>query len=193
MTQDDKDSAGDDQAWFDALSGKADSGQATRLRAVLRDVELAEAAQEDTTHDWQRLQFAIRREEAKPEGKKHSNVKYYALAASVLIVFGSATLLMQTGEISKPTPMEAATVMRGMSEQVILSTSPAKEAKLLESKLLGLGVKVVKTDSADKSELHIALSYPVSDKVRAALEARIIPVPEQGDLTVVFIQPASGK
>jgi hypothetical protein len=187
MAQDENQSAQDDQAWFDALSGKADSAKATRLRNVLREVELEEAAKEDTTHDWQRLQFAMRREEGKPQEKMDSRFKYYALAASLLLVVGTATMLMQSGGSPTLSPMDAATVMRGTAEQVILSTAPAKEAKQLESELSALGVNVTKIDSADKVELHINLNYPVSDDVRKLLEARVIPVPQQGDLVVVFV------
>lgn len=178
----------DDQAWFDALHGKADSGQGARLRRVLREVELADAAQEDTSHDWQRLQFALRREESKRETEGNSSYKYYALAASVLILVGTVSLLMPTSDVSNQSPPVAATVMRGTSEQVILSLAPEKEAKQLEIELIARGVNVARRDSAEKIELHIPLSYPVRDDVRAVLEARIIPVPDQGDLTVVFMQ-----
>lgn len=183
MAQDDNKSVQDDQAWFDALSGKAD-GQAARLRKVLREVELADAAQEDTSHDWQRLQFALKREEV----RGRSSYQYYALAASILIVVGTITMLIPAREVALQSPPMAATVMRGASEQVLFSADPARDAKQLEIDLLVLGVKVVKNESADKTELHIAMDYPVRQAVRAVLEARIIPVPEQGDLTVVWIK-----
>lgn len=183
MKQEDNKSAKDDQAWFDALSGKAD-GQAARLRKVLREVELADAAQEDTSHDWQRLQFAMRREEA----KGHTSYKYYALAASILIVVGTITMLMPEHEAAMQTPQESASVMRGTSEQVILSSTSEQEAQHLESELVHLGVKATRNGSANRIELHIPLSYPVKDEVRAVLESHIIPVPEQGDMQIVFIQ-----
>ena len=41
----------DDQAWFAALTGKAEEGQGAQLRRALRAIELADAAQEDTAHD----------------------------------------------------------------------------------------------------------------------------------------------
>ena len=189
MGQEDNKSAQDDQAWFDALSGKTHAGQATRLRRMLREIELADAAQEDTTHDWQRLQFALRREEAKPAGKKrYSEFKYYALAASVLIVAGTISLLMPWGEVTQQSPQEAASVMRGAAEQVLFSADPAQDATQLEAELRRLGVKVTRRAMAEKIELHILLAYPVSDEVRAVLEARVIPVPDQGDLTVMFIK-----
>ncbi len=183
MGQEENKSAQEDLAWFDALSGKAD-GQAARLRKVLREVELADAAQEDTTHDWQRLQFALKREEA----KGRSSYQYYALAATVLIVVGTVTMLMPDREAALQAPPVAATVMRGTAEQVLFSADPARDAKRLEIDLLVLGVKVVKNESTDKTELHISMDYPVRQAVRAALEARTIPVPEQGDLTVVWIK-----
>ena len=183
MAHDDNKSAQEDQAWFDALSGKSD-GQAMRLRKVLREVELADAAQEDTTHDWQRLQFEIRREET----KARSSYKYYAMAASILIVVGTVTLLMPAREVAMQSPQEAASVMRGTSEQVIFSADPAHEAQLLEAELVHLGIKVTRRGGAEKIALHIQLTYPVKDEVRTALESRLIPVPEQGDLHVVCMQ-----
>lgn len=190
MGQEDNKSAQDDQAWFDALSGKTHTGQATRLRRMLREIELADAAQEDTTHDWQRLQFALRRQEAKPEGKGYSEFKYYALAASVLIVVGTVSLLMPWREVTQQSPQEAASVMRGAAEQVLFSADPAQDATQLEAELRRQGVKVTRRAMAEKIELHIFLVYPVKDEIRAAFESRIIPVPEQGDLTVVFIRSA---
>lgn len=178
----------DDQGWFDALHGKADSGQGAHLRRVLRGIELADAAEQDTSHDWQRLQFALRREEVNPEAKKRSSYRFYAMAASVLILVGTVSLLLPMRDVSKQSPPVSATVMRGTPEQVILSTTPAQEANQLESELVRLGVKVTRRGTAEKIELHIPLSYPVHDEVRAALEAHTIPVPDQGDLTVVFIQ-----
>jgi hypothetical protein len=189
MARDDNKSAQEDQAWLAALCGKTETGPAARLGRMLREVELADAAQEDTTHDWQRLQFAIRREQAKPR----TSYKYYAIAASVLVMVGSVALLMKPGDVGQPTPMEAATMMRGAAEQVLLSAAPARDAQQLEKELMMLGVKVVKTVSADKTELHIALAYPVNSGVRAVLESRVIPVPEQGDLTVVFVQTNPAK
>jgi len=187
MGQEDNKSAQDDQAWFDALSGKTDTGQAARLRNMLREVELADAAQEDTTHDWQRLQFALRREKAQPSGQARTGLRYFAIAASVLIVVGTVSMLMPKGEMPSSSAPESATMMRGTSEQVIFSATPEQDAIQLESELVRLGVKVVKSTSAEKIKLHITLSYPVKDEARAVLESRIIPVPDQGDLTVVFI------
>jgi hypothetical protein len=184
MNQDDNKSAQEDQAWLAALSSKTDAGQAARLGRMLREVELADAAQEDTTHDWQRLQFALKREQA----KGHTSYKYYALAATILIVVGTVTLLMPTREAAMQSPQEAASVMRGTSEQVILSANPAREAQQLEAELIQLGVKVTRSGSAEKISLKIQLTYPVKDEVRAALESRIIPVPERGELSVVFIR-----
>lgn len=188
MGQEENKPVQDDQAWFDALHGKADSGQGARLRRVLREVELADAAEQDTSHDWQRLQFALRREEAKPETKKRSSYRFYAMAASLLILVGTVSLLVPMSNVPKQSPPMSATVMRGTPEQVILSATPEQEANQLESELVRLGVNVTRRGTAEKIELHIPLSYPVRDEVRAALEARIIPVPDQGDLTVLFIQ-----
>lgn len=188
MEQEDNKSAKDDRAWFDALGSNTDSGQAARLRSVLREVELADAAQEETEHDWQRLQFALRREVPKLESKGRSSYNFYALAASVLILVGTVLIMMPMREAAMTAHQDSVSVMRGTSEQVILSSTSEQEAQQLEAELVHLGVKATRSGSADRIELHIPLSYPVKDEVRAALESRIIPVPEQGDLQIVFIQ-----
>jgi len=187
MEQDNKQSAQDDKVWFESLSGKIDTAQSTRLRNVLREIELADAAKEDTTHDWQRLQFALRSEKNKSGDKYHSGYKYYAMAASVLVVIATASMLMPKNELQSPAPVESAVMMRGISEQVIFSKSPEKDAKQLEFELMSLGQTVTRQSEAGKIELRIKLTYPLSDKVRAALESRVIPVPEQGDLVVDFM------
>lgn len=175
-----------DSAWFDALSGKTDTGQGARLRRMLREIELADAAQEDTAHDWQRLQFALRREAAQ-ESKAGFGLRYFALAASVLILVGAISMLVPMGDMShKPQPEEEGMVMRGISEQMIFSENPSQEAKQLESELASLGVKISRRETAEKIVLQISLLHPVKDEVRAVLEDRTIPVPDQGDLTVVF-------
>jgi hypothetical protein len=183
MAQEEKQTHLEDQAWFDELSGKTDSAQAARLRKVLREAELSDAAKEDTTHDWERLQFALRREKAKPKVQ----VKYFAIAASLLIVMGTVSLLMPKNETSNLPPPQSATMMRGMSTQVIFSKTPEQDAIQLEAELVRLGVKVSRRGEVNNIELQIALTYPVKDAVRAALESRVIPVPEQGELTVAFI------
>lgn len=188
MTQDENKSPQDDQAWFDALSGKADAGQAARLRSVLREVELAEAAQEDTTPDWERLQFALRREGAQATRTKRPASQYYALAASVLVLVGSVSLLLPLGEEAMQSPPTATTVMRGNPEQVLFSRTAAKDAKQLELELQLVGVKVSKTETPEKTVLQIQLHHPVTQAVHAVLEARVIPVPEQGELNVVYMQ-----
>ena len=187
MEQDNNQSAQDDKVWFDSLSGKIDTVQSTRLRSVLREVELTDAAKEDTTHDWQRLQFALRSEQSKSGGKYNSGYKYYAMAASVLVVVATASMLMPKNELPSPAPVESAVMMRGISAQVIFSKSPEKDAKQLEFELMSLGQTVTRQSEAGKIELRIKLTYPLNDKVRAALESRVIPVPDQGDLVVDFI------
>jgi len=188
MTQDQNKSPQDDQAWFDALSGKSDAGQAARLRSVLREVELAEATQEDTTQDWERLQFALRREDAQATRTKRPAIQFYALAASVLVLVGTVSLMLPLGEeTTQPLPT-AATVMRGNAEQVLFSSTAAKDAKQLELELQLVGVKVSKTETPEKTVLRIQLQHPVTQAVRAVLEARVIPVPDQGDLNVVYMQ-----
>ena len=111
MTIDDK-TLQDDQAWFDSLNGKGESAQAARLRQVLYEADLADAAKEDTTHDWQRLQFALRSEQSKSGGKYNSGYKYYAMAASVLVVVATASMLMPKNELPSPAPVESAVMMR---------------------------------------------------------------------------------
>jgi hypothetical protein len=188
MGQEENKPGQDDQAWFDALSGKDDSGQGARLRRVLREAELMDASQEETVHDWHRLQFALRREDAEQAGTTRVGWRYFALAASVLILAGVVTMLMPRNEVAPQSRTEGAEVMRGKSAQVIMSTNPEQEAKQLESELLHLGVKIDRRSSAEKIELNIIMSYPVKDDVRAVLEARIIPVPDHGDLSVVYMK-----
>ncbi len=171
--------AQDDLAWFDGLSGKTETGQGALLRRELCEIERADARQEDTAHDWQRLQFAMRREQAR------SGWHVFAMAASALIFFSTVYMFKPISEL----PKEDA-VMRGMAEQVMVSETAAQDAGQLEVELQRLGVKVFRHSTAEKIELHIRLTYPVQDKVRAALETRIIPLPEQGELTVLFIQSA---
>lgn len=179
MTQDK--SPQDDLDWLTTLAGKSEGGQGARLRQALRDIEQVEAAQEDTTQDWERLRFAIRREQA----QQKSTLRYVALAASLLI-FVSTLRMMMPMEETVP-GMEAATVMRGTAEQVILSANPKQEADQLQSELLRLGAQVVRRDSPAKVELHVTLVHPVSESIRALLEANTIPLPEQGDLKIVLI------
>ena len=188
MGQQNSDQAQDDQAWFDGLSGRAGSPQATRLHNMLREIELDDAAREDTTHDRQRLQFALRREQARPVARPQSRLKYFAMAASVLIVVGAASMLLPKDEMPASSPVGEEAGMRGSSEQVILSAAPEKEARQLEAELVALGVQVKRISSAEKTELQIALSYPVKGDVRAVLERRTIPLPERGDLLVSFIR-----
>jgi len=176
-----------DQAWFDALTGKSDVGQGARLRRMLHEAERADAVQEDTTHDWQRLQFAMRREAMRPVNKPGYGLRYFALAASVLIVVGTVSMLMPKSDVSNTSSPETAAVMRGTSEQVIFSATPSQEAKQLESELVRLGINVIRRGDSDKIVLHISLVYPVSDEVRAVLESCTIPVPDQGALTVTFV------
>lgn len=191
MEQKENKSALDDQAWFDALIGKTDAGQGARLRRMLYEAELADAAQEDTTHDWQRLQFALRREKNQQENKTGSGLRYFALAASLLIFASAINMLMPTSDLSYQSNAEReGAVMRGVSEQVIFSATPSQEAEQLEGELLRMGVKVHRRSTAEKTTLYISLSHPVKKEVRALLEARTIPLPDQDDLIIVFI-PAS--
>jgi ribosomal protein S27E len=53
----------DDLIWFEALNGKTKDNKKNRLRTILREIELADAAAEDISNDWQRLQLALRHEE----------------------------------------------------------------------------------------------------------------------------------
>ena len=294
MTQDDI-SLQDDQAWFDALNGKSDSAQAARLRQLLREAELADAAQEDISHDWQRLQFALRREKAKPENKGIWQSKYYSIAASVFIVVCASSVIFETikdpeysssasapVEIPLPPPVDDAppakvtppaaarhgitrhskvnaapkldereSVLLGarslISQQadrkirrerptsvegsdyprsmiaprlpylvvpnppepeviyrsvealspppphvnrvdVVSTVTPEQDADRVKAELTQLGVGVVKDIQENKFVLIITLTYPVKEEVRTVLEAHHIPVPEQGELSVVFIK-----
>ena len=180
----------EDQAWFDGLSGKVHTGQAAKLRKMLREVEAADAAKEDTQQDWERLQFALRREAAQSKKNHRAPYQYYALAASLLIVAGTVTMLMP----SKRAEMTAPTAAMNMAQQsVIWTATPEKDAKQLETELLMLGVVAKRCDSPDKTELNISLLYPLSAEVLAVFAAHVIPVPEQGDLNVVFMQQPTAK
>lgn len=177
MTQDK--SLQDDLDWFDGLSGKVEIGQGALLRRELAEIERAEADQQDLTHDWQRLQFAMRRE------KSQSTWNFFAMAASVLIFFSAVYMLKPLGE----RPMDEA-VMRGTTEQTRVSEHAVQDAAQLQAELSQLGVKVVRSSTAQKVTLRIELVYPVAQAVGAILEAHGIPLPEEGDLTVSFMLPA---
>lgn len=176
--------AQNDQAWFDALSGKEGTGQGALLHKVLREVELSEAAQEETEHDWQRLQFALKREAS----QQRFRLRHVALAASVLILVGAVAMLMPPRQNESHLDADDSAVMRGQAQRMIMSQNPERKAKQLEAELRNLGVQVVRRTTAEKTELDVTLSYPVSDDVRAVLESHIIPVPELGDLKVTFIK-----
>jgi hypothetical protein len=188
MEQDNNKFSQDDHAWFDALSGKGDSTQMNQLRQMLIETELADSKLEDTTHDWQRLQFAIRREKGHADSQERNGWRYFAMAASVIIMVGAATLMLKTNDVSNPASIDSATVMRGTSEEIIFSAIPEQDAKQLEIELNKLGVKVIRNSLIEKSELQISLNYPVKVEIRNVLESHIIPVPDQGDLHVVFIK-----
>lgn len=97
-------------------------------------------------------------------------------------------MLMPTSDMTyQPSTEVDRVMMRGMSEPVIIHVDQLQEAKQFESELLRLGVKVHQNSTAKKHTLRITLSYPVKNEVRVLLEARIIQVPSQGDLTVVFV------
>ncbi len=190
-------SSQEDQAWFDALSGKVHTGPVAKLRKMLREVEAADAAKEDTRPDWERLQFALRRE-ANQRKKNPSTYRYYAMAASLLIVAGTVTLLLpsQKAEMDgsmQTSRMPTAEMMRGNAEQVVWTATPDKDAKQLEGELLMLGVLAKRCDFPDKTELNITMVYPLSAEVLAVFAAHVIPVPEDGDLNVVFMQQADAK
>lgn len=170
----------DDLDWFDGLIGKTEAGRGALLRRELDEIERTEAESQDLAHDWQRLQFAMRRE------KSHVKWGFFAMAASILIVFSALSMFKPIND----SPIDEM-VMRGMAEQVIVSADVAHDAKQLQTELNQLGVKVFRHDfAAGKVVLQIQLTYPVHDEVRAALELHSIPVPDEGNLTVSFIQSA---
>ena len=128
----------------------------------------------------------MRRETAQPRQPFSHGLRYFALAATVLIFAGSIYLLAPPG--NAPRNAEEAGAMRGgTAAQVVRSASPAQDAQQLESELTRLGVQVKRRGTAEKIELRIALACPVKDAVRAALEQRAIPLPEQGELVVVYV------
>lgn len=169
----------DDLDWFDALRGKSATGQGALLRRELAALERAGAEQEDLAHDWQRLQFAMRRE------RVGTNWNFLAMAASVLIFCNAIYMLGALVEM----PAEDA-LMRGTSEQVVVSAHAAQDASRLQDKLGRLGVKVSARRTVEKISVRIRLVYPVAQPVAELLEANAIPLPEHGDMTVTFIQQA---
>lgn len=181
--------AQDDQAWFDALRGKTEDGQGAMLRHMIRQVESAESAQENIEHDWQRLQFALRREQKQQGWRGELGVRYFALAASVLILAGTLVMLRPMGDEWLQTEPKAVGMMRGTAAQVIVSATAEQDAQQLEAELISLGVEVTRRAAAERIELHVVLTYPVTDEVRNALESRLVPVPEQDALDIVYVRP----
>lgn len=176
MTQDKN--TQDDLDWFDGLIGKSETGQGALLRRELDEIERAASAEEDLTQDWHRLRFAMRRE------RKQFGWHFLAMAASVLIFFSTVYLLKPIADIP-----QQETMMRGTTEQAMVSAEAAQDAGLLQEELGRLGVQVFRNSSASKITLRIRLDYPLAGAVAAVLEAHAILLPEEGDLTVSFIQP----
>lgn len=169
----------DDLDWYNGLRGKSETGQGALLRRELAALEHAGAEQEDMAHDWQRLQFAMRRERATV------GWNFMAMAASVLVFFSAIYLLGPLGQM----PAEE-TLMRGGTEQVVVSEQAAQDASRLQDELARLGVQVSRQGAAEKVSVRIRLVYPVAQPVAELLEENAIPLPEHGDLTVTFVHAA---
>ncbi|MDD2721848.1 MAG: hypothetical protein PHH47_11135 [Gallionella sp.] len=175
MTQ--HDDMQDDFDWYDGLRGKSETGQGALLRRELAALERSGTEQDDLAHDWQRLQFAMRRE------RVNTGWNFLAMAASVLMFISAISMLAPLGEM----PAEDS-LMRGASELVVVSADVAQDAGRLQADLVRLGVPVSRQLSTGKISLHIRLAYPVAPAVGELLESNAIALPEQGDLTVTFIQ-----
>lgn len=169
----------DDFDWYDGLRGKSESGQGALLRRELAALERTGDEQQGMAHDWQRLQFAMRRE------RVNAGWNFMAMAASVLMFVSAIYMLAPLGEM----PAEES-LMRGTAEMVVVSADAAQDANRLQDELARLGVKVARRSEAGKISLRIHLNYPLTQPVGELLESNGMPPPEQGDLTVTFIQQA---
>ena len=174
-------------------SKATDVNETTLLRQTMLDAEKPESQNESMEHDWQRLRFAIKREErAMATGLfKFLDVRHTAQAALVLVAVFSVYFMLPGKDDGFKSPGNVVdTVMRGKNSQQIFSRNIQKDADRMYGRLVELGVKAEKNISTNQVEIKITLIYPLNKTVRDLLQGEDIPIPTSGDLTLVFIPAA---
>lgn len=176
-------------AWLAALLS-SETGETGALRQAMMDEERKARLEEDITHDWQRLRFAIRREEQAMSSGLFVNLRYAAQAAMVLVAVFGVYFMLPGHEGMSPTSVMEEPVMRGKNSQPLYSKHVREDAENMYQRLANMGVKVNKSVSADKVEIQIYLTYPLSRELIGLLQGEDIPVPRSGDLYLVYLPAA---
>ncbi len=179
-----------DLDWFDALSGKTDPSKATRLRNILREAELADAAQEDTSHDWQRLQFAMKREKAKPEAK-HPRFKYYSMVASVFILVCATSVILATLREPGYTPTETAYTPIPLPPPVALAPPATTSPTVVTTHSKTEHAKVKAVAPLDGSKYEAAEQLMSRQRVMETMSERSEPMEELVSPGMMMAPPAA--
>lgn len=180
-------------AWLAQLSRsdkKTDIDEMAVLRQIMRDAERQDALEEDVEHDWQRLRFSIKREERRMSSGVFVNLRYAVQAAMVLVAVFSVYFMLPGQEGMSPTSDMEEPVMRGKNSQTLYSRQIREDAEKMYQHLLSLGVNAKKSVAADKVEIQVNLTYPLSLELTALLQGEDIPVPRSGDLYLVYLPAA---
>jgi hypothetical protein len=175
------------------------------IKKVLRDNDKAEQEREaaETQRDWQRLQFRMRKESIQMPNQKPIKRDWLspanrslAMAAGVAAVMTVGLLVNGTGLDGGDTPKGPAgsgptidgTVMRGSKTEILRVKDPVEESRKLQSALQAVGTQADFRSNSDSIILDIVLTRPLKPAVSQALEKYNVPIPEQGNLSIQFIQ-----
>lgn len=179
-----------DEAWLDVLARGKDSPHAgahpdaLRLKAALIEREHRAAERLDTTHDWERLRFQLRKHEQSAGRRGKPQLLVWAIAAS--LVLGIALISFRPGQEAAPDFDQ----MRGAQSYNLSRASPAEDALRLRRVLEEAGVAVTQSIDGRRIVLEFTLPAQPSDAIYAELaqlELSLIP----GKPARIILQPFS--
>lgn len=180
-------------AWLAQLSrlDHAEDPETVALRRALLDAEKQELLNENTEHDWERLKFAIKREESAKSSGILNSFRYTAQAAVVLMaVLGVYFMLPDGGGRAPSVTVQEEPVMRGKNIQELYSRNIKADAELAYQRLIKLGVGAKMSVSPNRIEIRMELTYPLSEQARDFLHEQDIAIPNAGELYLVYVPAA---
>ena len=190
-----------DQQWFDRLSGKAgltDDARAVReadaLRFALdqehqrvtREVD-SKADDEVLAHDWERLQFALKREGLlQPPRRAHWT--WHALGGLAAVVLLSAVLVPLWSTLDRSVYPEPPVLRGGSPVRQIASSKPRESAEQFAQALQKAGLAPALYQQNKAFVVDIALQFDQLDRATSAFMSLNL-APAQGLNRIVFDRP----
>jgi hypothetical protein len=190
----------------DLVSGKSrqDAGDVPlhvvhqTLKANDAKESAAEAMQSDS--DWQRLQFALRREQIEADkARKEREAKSWfanpakrnmAMAAAVAAVVGLGAVFGPGSPVPGGTSSGIIdpSVQRGVKTELIRSTNPTATAQSWVQEIRAAGGQAQLRSADGKVFVDVALQRPIPKAMIELFEKRAVPLPETGNLMLQFME-----